>query len=329
MMVVVEQLVSLFVTKPISLLWRMGKAAVDFHVGLCWKFLLWSTALVALPIRVLTALHRERYLEAQLHELQIELEKLVWDNKELEGRLHRVIKDRKVIETLFEEIEEEHEKALSRIDILENEVQDLKEGSLRLNEVQGKGSWDYKVHDKGGRIDEGIPIYSGYGFKGTAMILENIPMHGDPWGDGDKGKVQEQSLLEPQPISYPPPLEMVPRNPTIEGALERRRVVALYRSLFSSILSLLVGMIIWEADDPCMPLVAALFIVVGMSLGSVVQFFSTIKNKPASDAVALLSINWFILGTLSSPSLPRVARALAPQVVRLAHPLIIWLGFPP
>ncbi|OIW10743.1 hypothetical protein TanjilG_27689 [Lupinus angustifolius] len=67
-----------------------------------------------------------------------------------------------------------------------------------------------------------------------------------------------------------------------------------------------------KAEDPCMPLVVALFAVVGMSLKSVVQFFSTIKNKPVSDAVALLSFNWFIPGTLTYPSLPRVAHMLAP-----------------
>ncbi|KAJ4837818.1 hypothetical protein Tsubulata_029665 [Turnera subulata] len=98
----------------------------------------------------------------------------------------------------------------------------------------------------------------------------------------------------------------------LNKALEQRREVALSQSLFSALLSLLVGMIIWEAEDPCMPLVVALFIVVGMSLKSVVLFFSTIRNKPASEAVALLSFNWFILGTLTYPTLPKLARLLTP-----------------
>ena len=93
------------------------------------------------------------------------------------------------------------------------------------------------------------------------------------------------------------------------------------------VLSLLVGMIVWEAEDPCLPLVAALFTVVGMSLGSVIQFFSAIQNKPASDAVALLSFNWFVLGTLTSPSLPRLLRALSPLVHGLARRLVRKLGF--
>lgn len=99
--------------------------------------------------------------------------------------------------------------------------------------------------------------------------------------------------------------------------LDQQREVALKQSLFSAILSFLVGMIVWEAKDPCMPLVVALFTVVGMSLRSVVQFFSTISNKPASDAVALLSLNWFILGTLTYPTLPKVARMLNPILMSL------------
>ena len=210
-------------------------------------------------------------------------------------------------------------------------MQDLKEEKLRLNEIQGKGLWDYKARDeKISSVHEGIhgsnygvPSWS-TGFKGSEVILPDIVMPGDSWGDVDKVKSQGQSTFNP--LFTPQKLSV---DSIFDEILERQRVVALSRSLFSSIMSLIVGMIIWEAEDPCMPLVAALFIVVGMSLNSVVQFFSTIKNKPASDAVALLSINWFILGTLTSPSLPRVARMLSPRVIRLADWLVMWLGFFP
>lgn len=87
----------------------------------------------------------------------------------------------------------------------------------------------------------------------------------------------------------------------------QRRETALSRSLFSAVLSLVVGTTVWTADDPCVPLVVALFTVVAISLRSVFQFFSTINNHPAIEAVALLSFNWFILGTLSYPTLPKVA----------------------
>ena len=54
---------------------------------------------------------------------------------------------------------------------------------------------------------------------------------------------------------------------------DHRRGIAVKQSLFSAVLSLVVGMIVWQAEDPCMPLIVALFSVVGMSLKSVVQFF--------------------------------------------------------
>ncbi|XP_042388823.1 uncharacterized protein LOC121980719 [Zingiber officinale] len=104
-------------------------------------------------------------------------------------------------------------------------------------------------------------------------------------------------------------------------ALRQRRTVALLQSLFSTILSLLVSVIIWVAEDACVPLVIALFTVVVISLASVREFLSTIRNKPASDAVALLSINCFMLGALSAPILPIVARMVTPSLIRFADRL--------
>lgn len=114
---------------------------------------------------------------------------------------------------------------------------------------------------------------------------------------------------------------------TTVQAFGRRRHAALSQSLFSSFLSVLVGIIVWEAEDPCRPLVIALFIVVVMSMRTVVQFFSTIENRPASEAVALLSFNWFILGTLAYPTLPSIAHLLSPLAVCLPNKLAIWSGF--
>lgn len=267
----------------------------------------------------------------QLHELQTRWENVIWENKELEQRFQRAIKERKVIETLFEEIEEEHEKALSRIDQLEDELKDLEEESLRLTEIRGKAPWDYKARDeKIGSVPEGTPLGHDHvvpswrtGYKSGGTILKEILMQGETLGDAEKNKLHEESPI----TSYSYPSQKMSRDSSADKTFEQRRTVALSHSLFSSILSLVVGMIIWKAEDPCMPLVAALFTVVGMSLYSVVQFFSTIRNKPASDAVALLSINWFILGTLTSPALPGVARVLAPRMSRLAERLLIWLGF--
>eukprot|EP01018_Ginkgo_biloba_P004885 Gb_12231 [translate_table: standard] len=112
-----------------------------------------------------------------------------------------------------------------------------------------------------------------------------------------------------------------------DEVISQWRGVALAQSTFSACLSLLVGMIAWEAQDPCIPLVIALFTVVGMSLKSVVQFFSRIENRPGSDAVALLSFNWFILGTLASPTLPNVARLMGPLAHDFGRQIASWFGF--
>lgn len=314
--------------------WNLVTGIVKFHVDLCRKVLFWIVASVSLPARILTALDRQRTLEMHVHELQTRWENVIWENRELEQRLQRAIKERKVIETVFEEVEVEHEKALNRIDQLENELQDLKEKNLRLKEIQGKSQWDYKACDgKMSNVHEGIPLSRDYvvpswstGYKSGGEILQDILMRADSFADTEKVKSQEQSPYKSSLNPYQYATKKLSSDMLTDETLERQRIVALSRSLFSSILSLIVGMIIWEAEDPCMPLVAALFIVVGMSLNSVVQFFATIKNKPASDAVALLSINWFILGTLTSPALPGVVRILAPHVIRLADRLIIWLG---
>ncbi|KAK8951541.1 hypothetical protein KSP39_PZI004472 [Platanthera zijinensis] len=89
----------------------------------------------------------------------------------------------------------------------------------------------------------------------------------------------------------------------------------------------MVGLTIWEAEESCMPLVAALLTVVGMSMGTVVNFFPAIKNKPASDAVVLMSINCFMMGALSRPALPRVVHAWDQCVLRAAGWFFCRPGF--
>ncbi|KAM1305736.1 hypothetical protein ACFX2F_023229 [Malus domestica] len=139
-------------------------------------------------------------------------------------------------------------------------------------------------------------------------------MHKDTQGDESKTKMELLKILRNEPISTGP----IHPFSTIEGALQSN-------SLFSAVLSLVVGMIVWQAEDPCMPLIVALFSVVGMSLKSVVQFFSTIKKRPASDAVALLSFNWFILGTLTT--LPKVAHTVVPVALNFVDRALSWIGF--
>jgi hypothetical protein len=61
-------------------------------------------------------------LERLIIQLQGHVERLICEKDQLEERLQLAQKDRRFVEKIFDEIEEEHEKALCRIDLLENEV---------------------------------------------------------------------------------------------------------------------------------------------------------------------------------------------------------------
>ncbi|KAI6701870.1 hypothetical protein NL676_011006 [Syzygium grande] len=158
-------------------------------------------------------------------------------------------------------------------------------------------------------------------YNGSSAFFRELLMHQDSW---ERDRKSIDSLLNV--LSSTSPDCFISPNMEMNRALAQHREVALKRSLFSLVLSFMVGMTIWEAGDLCVPLVMALFAVVGMSLVSGVQLFSTIKNKPASDAVALLSLNWFILGVLSYPTLPRFTRILVTTIVSMLDRTIRWLG---
>lgn len=57
-----------------------------------------------------------------LHDMQIELENLAWDRKELQQHLQTAIKEHKLMELILAELEEEHDKAIAKIELLEGEV---------------------------------------------------------------------------------------------------------------------------------------------------------------------------------------------------------------
>lgn len=158
------------------------------------------------------------------------------------------------------------------------------------------------------------------GYPGSGLVLQDFLIRRDDWENESISKT-EQPILSEKGASG-----IIPINSNKRAVLDQRRGIAILQSLFSAILSLLVGMVIWEAEEPCMPLVVALYSVVGMSLNGVVQFFSTIKNRPASDVVALMSFNWFMLGTLTYPTLPTVARMLAPLGLGFVDQILSWLG---
>ncbi|KAL6957782.1 hypothetical protein U1Q18_021664 [Sarracenia purpurea var. burkii] len=197
------------------------------------------------------------------------------------------------------------------------QLQFIKEENLRLKEIQGKGSWSFQSRDDTG--------------SGNGHNNDVDGKYKDAWEDESKSKTELLDLMRTglkgtgTGNSVTP--SVIARYSSGNAILGQQWEVAVLQSLFSAVLSLLVGMIIWEAEDPCTPLVVALFTVVGMSLKSVVQFFSTIKNKPASNAVALLSFNCFILGTLTYPTLQRTAHVLTPVTLSFLKQTVTWFGF--
>lgn len=210
------------------------------------------------------------------------------------------------------------------------QFQHMKNENLWLKEIQGKGDWSIRSPDDKGN-GQNTSVSDNYGipygisslkssYNASGIFLQDLTMPKDTWGDESKRKTDIINFLKTRSKSS----EIIARHSDTNEVLDQRREVALSQSLFSAVLSLLVGMIVWEAGDPCMPLLVALFTVVGMSLKSVVQFFFTIKNKPASDAVALLSFNLFILGMLTYPALPRVATLLAPLALRFVDQTVSW-----
>lgn len=61
-------------------------------------------------------------LETQQEMMQVELENILWDMKEVEGRFLKAVTDRKVMEIMLLELESEHDKTIAQVEILEREV---------------------------------------------------------------------------------------------------------------------------------------------------------------------------------------------------------------
>ncbi|KAI3812621.1 hypothetical protein L1987_17332 [Smallanthus sonchifolius] len=265
-------------------------AFIYFNVSIFGRFVVWTISLITLPARALAALRREKQLQAQLSEYQDRLDYLVWDRKELQEHIRIAIKEHEMMELMLSELEEENNEATHKIKHLESALHDLKDENLQLKEVNGKSQWDNDYNDQKHKSNtkDGTSPWKSHHYNKDGMVF--TMMHKN--GNYDAHDIVNRSVCS-------------------DNIVGQRKEAAVSQSLFSALLSVLVGMVVWQAQEPCMPLVVALFMVVGMSLKSVVRLFLTVKNKEASDAVVLLSLNWFILGSLTYPTLPRVAHLSA------------------
>eukprot|EP01018_Ginkgo_biloba_P024340 Gb_02168 [translate_table: standard] len=330
---------------------KLFKFFFGLYLSIGRGMITWALTAISAPLRLLRASRREKFLETQLYELQTQLEEIVRLNRDMDKRLVIVIKEHRHIENLLIEAEEEQDRAMEKIHYLETRVQDVESENFKLKEMNRallmaeeqfangvkkvdsqhvSGKWTV-LGKKYCGISE--PHKTGWDYnlerRGKARTDNLMDKEGKYHDSGNKNK-QPNSFLESRVKSFgyfSSASDTCSKKSTVDDeVLYQWRGVALAQSIFSACLSLLVGMIAWEAQDPCMPLVLALFTVVGMSLKSVVKIFSTLENRPGSDAVALLSFNWFILGALASPTLPNVLRLVAPLASEFGYLLADWLG---
>ena len=61
----------------------------------------------------------------RLHNMQSELENLAWDRKHLHQHLEIAIKEHQMMELILADLEDEHDKAISKIQLLHDEVRIL------------------------------------------------------------------------------------------------------------------------------------------------------------------------------------------------------------
>ena len=183
---------------------------------------------------------------------------------------------------------------------------------MRLNEHKGKSTWDKPPPPPAARHGSGKP--SEPEKRSTRS----------PRGEEEAvAATQEDANATADPASV---LALTSAPPTGDEQ-QAAKVAARRRSLFSLGMSLAVGAVAWSADAPCLPLLAGLFAVVGVSMRTVSRCCAALRTGgPAADAVALLGLNWFLLGVLTPPMLPGVAHAVVPRAGRVLGPALTWLA---
>jgi hypothetical protein len=60
--------------------------------------------------------------EMHIHEMQMELDNLLWDRRKLDEQLKSAFNECRLVETLLAELEDEHDEAICKMELLEGEV---------------------------------------------------------------------------------------------------------------------------------------------------------------------------------------------------------------
>jgi len=282
-------------------------------------------------LEVVTAYRRERELVVRLDSVRRDNEDLKLRNDELQRKLDAFTRDRRRILETLDLLTDEKKKAMETVRFLKNKVQDLEFINQQLadsEEAQRRGLANTvatltaatKLHAERKSLEQDSLEHNKLV---EAKDIASKTLHDVLIRDSYLESDDMQSLMNGLHRSRP--LDLKDLEPPL--IVDADQGVAFISSVFSALLSTLVAMIAWEAKDPCTPLVVALFTVVGMSLANVVRFFNKIQSHQGLLAVALLSLNWFMLGTLAHPALPYLGHMWTSVLWIIGHRFVRIIGF--
>ncbi|KAF2316091.1 hypothetical protein GH714_040956 [Hevea brasiliensis] len=206
-------------------------------------------------------------LQEHLHEMRIELDSLVLDRKELQDQLHIAMKECRTLESVLAEVEEENDRVIAKIELLEGELQNLKVENLQLKEIRSKDHWSFKGHydaddapndDTDDADGHGISYASQSCCNGSGIIFEGFMMQKDAWeGEGKREaelfkfwKTGCKARWSVHSFSHC----IISRSLDINEGLGQRMDVALSQSVFSAVLSFWLESLSGRLKTPVCPL---------------------------------------------------------------------------
>ncbi|KAG0560030.1 hypothetical protein KC19_10G148800 [Ceratodon purpureus] len=323
------------VTRP----WRqLFWLVLHLYVSVCTIVLNRIAGAYLRCMEVVTAYRRERELVVRLDSVRRDYDDLKSRNSELEKKLDAYTRDRQRILETLDLVTDDKKKAMETVRFLKKKVQDLEfviQQFAEIEEVQRRGLANTvatltaatKLHAKE-RSFEKQDSWS------KLSLEHNKPLEAKDYASKTAPDVLiKNSYLESDEMwslmtsGVPSSKHLDVKDLEVPLIVEDDQGVAFISSVFSALMSTLVAMIAWEAKDPCTPLVVALFIVVGMSMANVVRFFNKIQTHQGFLAVGLLSLNWFMLGTLAHPALPYLGKMWTGIIWFFGHRFVRLLGF--
>ncbi|KAI5077811.1 hypothetical protein GOP47_0007635 [Adiantum capillus-veneris] len=305
-----------------------------FNVYVC----LWSeigsltVKILVLPFRIYNAIQKEDLMEEELQQMI----KLHTESKErlreLVCELEQVLDECRQHKNLLEKVEGEKRAILKKFQVLQLRVMHLEEENDLLKSREERALKG--IHERN------ILVLQQKNLENNRFVMESPKKECNMERNHNKDEFFMHTRYPRTPdlirVTGKTPLQLDHKydgapgstNKCIASHIAKYEAwkAAIVSSLFSVFLTLLVGAVAWEAQDPCIPLIGAVFMVVCMSLKTVAQFLLSICNGPGFDVVALLSFNWFVLGTLAYPVLPRIASIVAPYGTSFGHWFLRVIG---